>query len=107
MQSLSYKKRNKGDVSILIVTAMLAFFGVVMVYSASSYNAEIQYGDQFFFMKKQLLGFAIGLPMMLFVARVNPQWLRGKKVRWVFLLLPALLLALVFVPGVGKKALNP
>ena len=104
MQSLSYKKRNKGDVSILIVTAMLAFFGVVMVYSASSYNAEIQYGDQFFFMKKQLLGFAIGLPMMLFVARVNPQWLRGKKVRWVFLLLPALLLALVFVPGVGKTS---
>ena len=104
MQSLSYKKRNKGDVSILIVTAMLAFFGVVMVYSASSYNAEIQYGDQFFFMKKQLLGFAIGLPMMLFVARVNPQWLRGKKVRWVFLLLPAFLLALVFVPGVGKTS---
>lgn len=104
MQSLSYKKRNKGDVSILIVTAMLAFFGVVMVYSASSYNAEIQYGDQFFFMKKQLLGFAIGLPMMLFVARVNPQWLRGKKVRWVFFLLPAFLLALVFVPGVGKTS---
>ena len=104
MQSLSYKKRNKGDVSILIVTAMLALFGVVMVYSASSYNAETQYGDQFFFMKKQLLGFAIGLPMMLFTARVNPQWLRGKKVRWVFLLVPALLLALVFVPGVGKTS---
>ena len=57
MKSLPYKKANKGDVSILIITAMLALFGVVMVYSASSYNAETQYGDQFFFMKKQLLGF--------------------------------------------------
>ena len=104
MQSLSYKKRNKGDVSILIVTAMLAFFGVVMVYSASSYNAEVQYGDKFFFMKKQLLGFAIGLPMMLFVARLNPQTLRGKRLRWAFLLVPMFLLALVFIPGVGKTS---
>ena len=72
------------------------------MYSASSYNAEVQYGDKFFFMKKQLLGFGVGLPTMLLTAKLNPQKLRGKRLRWVFLGVPIALLALVFVPGVGK-----
>lgn len=97
------RKRNKGDISILIVSVALAVFGVLAVYSASSYNAKVQYDDEFYFAKKQLLGFAIGLPAMLLAGRINIDKLRGKRVRWVFLLLPIVLLALVFVPGIGKS----
>lgn len=97
-----WKKRSKGDLSIPIVTALIAAFGVLAVYSASSYNAKVQFGDEFYFMKKQLLGFCIGLPAMIFAGRLDPQKLRGKRIRWVFLILPILLLALVFVPGVGR-----
>ena len=100
---LPLRKRNKGDISILIVSVALAVFGVLAVYSASSYNAKVQYGDEFYFAKKQLLGFAIGLPAMLLAGRINIEKLRGKRVRWVFLLLPIVLLALVFVPGIGKS----
>lgn len=100
---LPLRKRNKGDISILIVSVALAVFGVLAVYSASSYNAKVQYGDEFYFAKKQLLGFAIGLPAMLLAGRINIDKLRGKRVRWVFLLLPIVLLALVFVPGIGKS----
>ncbi len=100
---LPLRKRNRGDISILIVCVALASFGVVAVYSASSYNAKVQYGDEFYFVKKQLLGLAIGLPLMLFAGRLNIDKLRGKRLRWVFLLLPIVLLALVFVPGVGKS----
>ncbi len=97
------KKQNRGDVWILIVCTLLAGFGVVAVYSASYYNAKVQYGDPFYFMKKQLLGLAIGLPMMLMAGRVNVERLRGKRIRWVCLIIPVLLLALVFVPGVGQS----
>ena len=100
---LPLRKRNRGDISILIVCVALASFGVVAVYSASSYNAKVQYGDEFYFVKKQLLGLAIGLPLMLFAGRLNIDKLRGKRLRWVFLLLPIVLLALVFVPGIGKS----
>lgn len=100
---LSLKKQSKGDVWILIVCVLLAGFGVVAVYSASSYNAKVQYGDPFYFMKKQLLGLGIGLPMMLMAGRVNVERLRGKRIRWVCLIVPVLLLALVFVPGVGQS----
>ena len=100
---LPLRKRNRGDISILIVCFALASFGVLAVYSASSYNAKVQYGDEFYFVKKQLLGLAIGLPLMLFAGRLNIDKLRGKRLRWVFLLLPIVLLALVFVPGVGES----
>ena len=92
----------KGDLSILIVTALLAAFGIVAVYSASHYNARVQYDDAFYYVKKQLLGFAVGLPVMLFVGRLDCIILRGKRLRWVFLILPIVLLALVFVPGIGR-----
>ena len=49
------KLNKKGDVFILILTVVLAGFGVIMVYSASYYTAEVQYGDAFFFAKKQFL----------------------------------------------------
>ncbi len=97
------RKRNRGDISILIVCFALASFGIVAVYSASSYNAKVQYGDEFYFVKKQLIGLAIGLPLMLFAGRLNIDKLRGKRLRWVFLSLPIVLLVLVFVPGVGKS----
>lgn len=102
-RQLPLRKRNRGDISILIVCFALASFGVVAVYSASSYNAKVQYGDEFYFVKKQLIGLAIGLPLMLFAGRLNIDKLRGKRLRWVFLSLPIVLLVLVFVPGVGKS----
>ena len=102
-RQLPLRKRNRGDISILIVCFALASCGVLAVYSASSYNAEVQYGDEFYFVKKQLLGLVIGTPLMLLAGRLNVDKLRGKRLRWVFLLLPIVLLVLVFVPGVGKS----
>ncbi len=98
------KKGNKrlGDVYILFVTALLAGFGVVAIYSASRYVAKTQYGDEWYFVKKQLLGFVLGLIAMFFCAKLDYQKLKGKKVRWISLIVPMILLALVFVPGIGK-----
>ena len=98
------KKRSnsKGDVWILILTAVLAGFGVVAIYSASYYVAETQYGDKWYFVKKQLIGFIGGVLAMLLCARFDYIKLKGKRVRWIALILPMILLALVFVPGLGK-----
>lgn len=98
------KKRNKplGDISILILTVMLAGFGVVAIYSASGYVAKTQYGDEWYFVKKQLIGFVLGIVAMLLCGRLNPRVLMGKKLRWAALVIPIVLLILVFVPGLGK-----
>ncbi len=100
-KSSSNKKRVHGDISILIVTAILSAFGVVAVYSASGYVAKTQYGDEWYFVKKQLLGFVFGLVAMFFCCRMNYERLKGKKARWIALIVSLVLLALVFVPGLG------
>ncbi len=94
--------QNKGDVSILILTTLLSAFGIVAIYSASGYVAKTQYGDEWYFVKKQVFGFVGGFVGMLLCSRLNTEKLRGKKVRWLALIVPILLLALVFVPGIGK-----
>ncbi len=90
-----------GDVPFLVAVILLAAYGVVCVYSASSYNAEVQYGDSLYFVKKQIVGFVLGLAAMIAVSFVNYEKL--KKAGLPALILSLVLLALVFVPGVGKS----
>ena len=98
------KTSNKelGDLSILILTVLLAGFGVVAIYSASNYIAKTQYRNEWYFVTKQLIGLLLGLVAMFFCAKFDYQKLRGKKARWVALIVPIVLLALVFVPVIGK-----
>ena len=95
--------RSSGDAWILILTVLLAAFGVVAIYSASNYAAQTQYGDKWYFVKKQLLGFFLGIVAMVICGSVDYRRLQGKRIRWFALLFPMLLLALVFVPGIGKS----
>lgn len=94
-------RRGAGCVAIPVLTALLAAFGVLMVYSASFYTAEIEYGDGFYFMKKQLLGYVLGLAAM-FAAGLFPHE-KLKKLKWPALLVSLAMLALVFVPGLGVE----
>lgn len=97
------KKLNKprGDLSILILTVILSAFGVLSVYSASRYVAETQYGDEWYFVKKQALGFVFGIVAMVFCGRLHYIKLQCKAARRIALVLPMILLGLVFVPGLG------
>ncbi len=91
----------RGDLLFLFAVVLLAALGLVFVYSASSYNAEVQYGDKFFFFKKQLVGFVIGLVCMVAVSFLPYEKLQ--KAGIPALILSLVLLALVFVPGLGKS----
>ena len=64
--------------------------------------AQTQYGDKFYFVKKQLLGFILGFIAMLLCGKLDYRHLQRKSVCWIALILPMVLLALVFVPGIGK-----
>ena len=93
----------QGDISILIVATALAVFGVFAVYSASGYTAKTQYGDEWYFVKKQAIGLFFGLVAMFVCCKMDYEKLRGKRARWIALIVPMVLLALVFVPGLGKS----
>ncbi len=60
------------DYSLLIIVLFLLGFGLVMIYSASSYTAFQDYdGDSGHYMKRQLLAIIIGLVLMIVVANID------------------------------------
>ena len=46
---------------VLVPAILLAVFGVIMVYSASCYNAEKNFGNAFYYADKQLIGLILGI----------------------------------------------
>lgn len=88
--------------NVLISTVLLSLFGIVMIYSASSYSAELDYGDAFFYVKKQVLGFVVGIFTMLAGYKISLKFLR--KCSPVIYIGSMLLLAAVFIPGLGQSS---
>lgn len=84
---------------LLVCVCVMVCFGCVMIYSASSYIAEVQYGDSLYFVKKQILGVVAGGALMAFFCFFPYEKLA--KFRYAAVIVAAVLLALVFVPGVG------
>lgn len=91
-----------GQIAIPVLAVALSAFGVLMVYSASFYAAETVYGDKFYFMKKQLVGFIIGIGAMA-AASLFP-YRKLLKLKWPALIISLVLLAAVFIPGVGRES---
>ena len=92
----------KNSIIIFACTIFLAVFGCVMVYSASKHSASLQYGDQFFYLKKQIIGVIIGFVGMIATYFISTRVY--KKFYWIFYLVGLVFLALVFVPGLGKTS---
>lgn len=90
---------NKSDMPLILITLALVALGVVMVYSAGSYSGERLYGTKFYYVYKQLLGAGLGAASMFMLSRTDYHVL--KKLRYVILAVSVVLLAIVFIPGVG------
>lgn len=95
---LTYKPKY----NILISTIILGLIGIFMIYSASSYSARLNYDDAYFFVKKQAIAFGAGIVVMVFGCVVNLEIL--KKLKWVIYIVSVVLLAVVFIPGVGTAS---
>ena len=95
----AYQKRN---FAIAALTVLLSFFGLVMIYSASSYSATKNIGDAFYYVKKQAIALFVGSASMFGMSRLDPGLL--KKLRYVILVISFALLAVIFIPGVGVES---
>ena len=97
-------KSRSFDYMLLVLTIVLILFGIIMVFSASFYYAENSpnagYNGYFYFWK-QVTGAGIGLVAMLFFMFFD--YNRLKKLRFWIIGVGFLLMALVFVQGIGVK----
>lgn len=64
------KRESFFDYTLLFIVLFLLGFGLVMLYSTSSYDGGLQYGDPAYFLKKQLSATIIGLAAMMVVANI-------------------------------------
>jgi cell division protein FtsW len=58
------RRRGLMDYSLLFIVLFLLSFGLVMLYSTSSYEAALEYGDSAYFLKRQLVFTLFGLVLM-------------------------------------------
>lgn len=91
-----------GDYLIVIITMALVIFGIIMVFSASYYTALRDYGDPYYYLKREIVFAGIGSILMLFVASIDYHIYR--KFSWVILGASMVLLLLIFTPlGVTRN----
>lgn len=91
----------KFDFVLAAAVIALAAFGALMVHSAGSYSGKVNYGNEYYYLFKQLLGAGIGLAAMIALAFIDYRVLI--KLRFPILIASFLLLGAVFIPGVGVE----
>lgn len=73
-RNASRRKQDKGekfmDYSLLFIVLFLVGFGIVMVFSSSSYGANQKLGDSTHFLRQQLFASILGLVAMMVVANI-------------------------------------
>jgi cell division protein FtsW len=90
------------DRLLLGAVVALAAVGAVMVYSASAMAAAQKIGDQFYYLKRQLVAGGIGLTLLVAALKLGHR--RISALAYPLLALVVALLILVLVPGIGKVA---
>lgn len=106
VRRLKKKTRRFYDYSLLFTIIFLTVFGLIMIYSSSSYMAQLRYNDAAYFMKRQGIIAAAGFVVLLIISKINYHtFARFAKLSYIISYL--LMFAVMFSPwGIevnGKK----
>lgn len=91
--------KNK-DYKLFIAVILLAIFGVIMIYSASSVWAEYKYGDSLKYVKSQSIFLIVGIFIMIIVSKIDHH--KFEKYANKILIFCLVMLGLVLIPGIGS-----
>jgi cell division protein FtsW len=86
----------KIDPWLLMIVLALLCIGLVMVFSASSFEAARAYGDASYFFQKQLLAVVLGVIVMLITMRIDYRQWRRYSLASMIIILPLLIIVLKF-----------
>lgn len=100
--SKSFGKVFDFDKPLAIAALILSLCGLVFIYSASSYSAQMQTGDAFHYVKTQAVALAIGVFAMFGMSFVDTS--KIKRAAIPIYAISIILLALVFVPVLGVES---
>ena len=93
------QSRSVPDLWMIAATLGILAIGVVMVYSASAVAAFHDYGDSYYYVKRQVIFAVLGIGAMMVTMNIDYQvW---RKYAMPLLLICFVLLVIVLVPGIG------
>lgn len=100
---LFYSDRTAGemDYTFLLLVGVLAVFGLIMLLSASTPTANVKFGRSYYFFLRQLFYVVLGGGLMLALSGIDYRNL--KPYTRIFMIACIVLLALVFMPGIGAS----
>lgn len=99
-------KRSYYDYTLLFLTLLLIVFGFVMIYSSSSYIAQLKENDAAHYLKRQMMAAAVGFAAMFFVSVFDYRnyLARLKVIKNLAVLayiISIFLQIIVLIPGIG------
>ena len=86
---------------LFVTTLAISVFGIFLLYESSSYNALLQIGDKYHFVKYQLVWLLLGVTLCVLISRIS--YGRLYHLSLPLLGITFLFLILVFVPGIGLE----
>ncbi|MDE5601113.1 MAG: putative lipid II flippase FtsW [Clostridia bacterium] len=101
-RGIGERARGRADIPLVIVALALSGIGLLFIYSASSYSADVQLGDAFHYVKTQAVALALGLFAMLGLSFVDIS--KIKKATIPLYLIGLVLLGMVFLPVIGVES---
>ncbi|MBR5229866.1 MAG: putative lipid II flippase FtsW [Firmicutes bacterium] len=95
------RQKNTGDLSIVLLVAMLTVFGTLMIFSASYYYSISQYDDPYHYLIRQLIWLAAGSAGMWVCSKIDYHfWVQ----LWFFAFAAGLILLLLVLTPLGSSA---
>jgi len=83
------------DYSLLFIVLFLVAFGLVMIYSTSSYTAELKTGSAIYYLKRQGIFAALGIVAMFIVSRIDYHWWKKWSLFFMYAIIGLLIIVLI------------
>ena len=90
------------DYNLLFLIIFLICFGLVMLYSTSSYTSANKYGDSMYYLKRQLLNVSLGGVAMAITTMIDYRF--WKKIGGLIYVVSAFLCLATHIPGLGSSS---
>src|SRR3989344_1373252 len=92
---------NRLALILIIITFVLTFLGLFILYESSSYTAQLNLNDKYYFIKNQSVWILFGIVGAFAVSRLKESLLYALSLP--LLVVTLFLLILVFFPGIGLE----
>ena len=93
--------KSKSRFFLIFSIILLVLIGILFVYSASMYSAEINYNNKYHFFIKQIIGALLGTVGLIFFS--NFDYLKLKKFATLAVIISFICLIAVFIPFIGVE----